>query len=361
METSYSGKPYFFVPLVKRVDRRKETNRQNLLTSGVLTGKLGVSIKCLTPLHFGSGQLAFDETTERFIHSLIRENGQIALPGSSFKGMLRTVFEAVSASCVLNAPRAFPLKGKVGNLGACTSNSGSCPACSVFGRLSYKGKLTISPFKSDAEPINLNVPTLEQPFRTYPRPARGESDNRTGNERLYYGNFRDVRGLDVARLTKGEFHAHKEREPQSGGNFYGRKFYKHSSSWKTLAERPSKNVCECLPVNATLTGSIGYQGLTEDELGALFFALGLGWEQPILHKLCYAKPAYLGSIELTITPESLPRYEVAPMTTADAGKIAAQYYVKHKPLIEAAVRALEMEWSEIGDSIWPRQDGKYGY
>ena len=359
METSYSGKPYFFVPLAKNIDRRKVLSRQDLLSGAVRTGELGIIIKCITPLHFGSGQLAFNEATTRFAHSLLRENGKIALPGSSFKGMLRTVFEAVSTSCVLNAPRALPLK--IGILGACTSNSGSCPACSVFGRLSYKGKLTISSFYSDAEPIYLSIPALAQPFRTYPRPGRGERDMRTGNERLYYGNFREVHGLDVARLTKGDFHAHKEREPRSGGNFYGRKFYKHSSSWKTLSDHSSGDSYECLPVGATLTGKITYQGLTEDELGALFFALGLGWEQPIFHKLCYAKPAYLGSIKLTVTPESIPRYENAPMTAADAEKIAAQYYMKHKPSIEAAVHAFENEWSEIGDSMWSMQDGKYGY
>ena len=359
METSYVNKPYFFVPLTDRTDRHKALNRQNILAVGTRAGKLGVSIECVTPLHFGSGQLTFDESTMRFTHALLRENGKIALPGSSFKGMLRSFFEAVTASCVINAPRALPQK--VGQLNKCIDNANVCPACSVFGRLSYKGKLTISPFHTEAGPINLSIPSLEQPFRTYPRPARGERDPRTGNERLYYGRFRDIRGLDVARMSKADFFAQKDREPRSGGDFYGRKFYKHSGSWETLTKRPGKDNYECLPVGAKLTGKISYQGLTEDELGALMFALGLGWERPIFHKLGYAKPAYLGSVKLSVTPEPLPRYEDIPMTAADAKALASGYYIKHKPSIGDAVCAIEQAWTEIGDSMWTMQDGKYGY
>ena len=358
METSYSNKPYFFVPLSKRADRRKALNQQNLLGADTYAGKLSIAIECVTPLHFGSGQIIFDETTKRFIHSLLRENDKITLPGSSFKGMLRSVFEAISASCVLNSPRALPLK--VETLGPCSNSSGLCPACSVFGRLSYKGKLRISSFYSDMESDTLNIPQLEQPFRTYPLPGRGEKNPRTGNERLYYGDFHDIHGLNVARMTKADFFKRKNREPRSGGSFYGRKFYKHSHGWKVLIERPSKDYYECLPVGATLTGKITYQGFTEDELGALFFALGLGWEQPIFHKLGYAKPAYFGSVKLTVIPEPLPRYEDKRMTAEEANRIASLYYKKHKTAIEDAVCVFSQEWSEIGDSMWIRQDGNDG-
>jgi len=359
VETSYSNKPYFFVPLVDRADRRQALNRQNLLAAGTHTGRLHVALECMTPLHFGSGQLAFDEANRCFFHSLLRENGKIALPGSSFKGVLRSVFEAVTESCVLSAPRALPMK--VGALSACTDSSGLCPACSVFGRLSYKGKLTISSFYTDATPVKLKIPQLEQPFRTYPRPARGERDSRTGNERLYYGNFRDSHGLDVAKMSKADFFAKKDAESRSGGTFYGRKFYKHSNRWNTLATSSGKDSYECLPVGTTLTGTLTYQGLTEDELGALLFALGLGWKQPIYHKLGYAKPAFLGSVRLTAVPEPLPRYETTPMTATVAEKLASGYYEKHKASIGPAVGALGAAWSEIGGSGWTMQDGKYGY
>ena len=378
METSYSNKPYFFVPLLDSANRRKAPSRQDILSADTKTGKFDITIKCETPLHFGSGQLLFDESTKRFTHSLIRENGRIALPGSSFKGMLRSVFESITESCVVLSanPSIYAddkahikqlkedIKSKIGGLQRCDKKSKYlCPACSVFGHLSHKGKLTISSFYSDTEPVILRIPQLEQPFKTYPRPARGERDNRTGNERLYYGKFSEKRGLDVAKMSKADFLTLKKREPQSGGNFYGRKFYKHSGNWKTLADSSGRGNYECLPAGAILKGWITYQGLTEDELGGLLFALGLGlgWEKPIYHKLGYAKPAFFGSAKLTVQPEPLLRYEDKPMSTADAENKATKYYEKHKSAIGAAVNAIEHEWTEIGNSMWTMNEGRYGY
>jgi hypothetical protein len=310
-------------------------------------------------LHFGSGQLAFDETARRFSHSLVRENNRIALPGSSFKGMLRSLFEAVTASCILNAPRALPMM--TGALSSCTESSGLCPACSVFGRLSYKGKLTFSSFYTDAEPVIMRIPQLEQPFKTYPRPAKGDRDPRTGNERLYYGNFSDVRGIDVASMSKSEFLSKVKREPYSTGRFYGRKFYKHSENRKKMVFSSGMGNYECLPVATALSGHITYQGLAEDELGALLFALGFGWGSPIFHKLGYAKPAFFGSVKLAATHEPLQRYGGKPMSNTDAVNIASRYYTKNKALIATAVAALKQEWSQIGDSMWVLNDGRYGY
>ena len=359
METSYSNKPYFFVPLVNKVERFKALNRQHLLSSNYITGKLNVTIKCITPLHFGSGKLEFEERVNEFYHSLLHENNRVALPGSAVKGMIRSVYEAVTSSCVLNSPRELP--SKVGILSACDSNDNLCPACSIFGRLSYKGKLSFSSFYSDEEPKIFKIPRLEQPFRTYPRKDIRERDSRTGNERLYYGDFSDIHGLNVALLTKTEFFTKKDNEKQSGGNFYGRKFYKHSINWKALSMYAGSENYECLPIDSLLKGNIIYQGLSEDEFGCLLFALGVGWNPPIYHKLGYAKPAFFGSVKLTTMPEPISRYDNSQKTVESINACALEYYVKHKHIINAAVDALSLEWSQIGDSMWVKKDDLFGY
>jgi hypothetical protein len=381
METSYSNKPYVFVPFTDSVAHCNAPYHRDILGANTYMGKLEITIECMTPLHFGSGQLEFDEPDETFAHSLLRENGKIALPGSSFKGMLRSVFEAISPSCVLNAPKALP--GKVGearqSCGAYTNSGACCPACSVFGRLSYKGKLIITSFRTDYEPSLIAIPQLENPFKTYPN--YGTHKPRAGNERLYYGEFNDVHGLDVAKMSKSDFFDKKDSQANSGRNFYGRKFYKHSDQWETISKSSGKDSYECLPVGATLAGGIAYQGLAKDELGALLFALGLGWGQPIYHKVGYAKPAFFGSVKLTVKPhgngfdryrsetvvprgadETLATPKIGMVTSeAEAEALAVQYYDKHKKSIESAVVALKEAWSCIGNSVWPVQDGKYGY
>ena len=360
METSYDNKPYYFVPLIAKADRRDAMSKQMLLTPNYRAGKLNISIECMTPLHIGSGQVIYEKSTESFCHALFRENDKITLPGSSFKGMLRSVFEAVTLSCVLLSPRALP--SKVGLLSACNTNSGVCPACSVFGSLSNKGKLIFSPFcTTDAKSIKYKIPLLEQPFRAYPIERNKKFNLRTGNERLYYGEFRDIRGLDVARLSKTEFFHKKDREQRSGGNFYGRKFYKHSNNWEILSNYAGVESYECIPPRSILHGSIIYQGLTNEELGALLFSLGLGWSPPIYHKLGYAKSAFMGSVKLDVDVEALPRYDTTQMTKDDAVESAIRHYKKNEQSIKSAVHALQQEWANIGDSMWVKQDGKYGY
>jgi len=368
VETSYTGKPYFFVPMIGSVDRRRALNRQKLLSSNAFAGKFSIKIECMTPLHFGSGRLKFDEVEQSFKHSLLRENKKIALPGSSFKGMLRTVFESVTASCVLLSPKALPRK--IGNLKRCEcdNNLNLCPACSVFGCLSYKGKLIISSFYTtpNIKTGDLKIPPLNQPFKTYSEDynhkskSKKDKDPKTGNERLYYGDFSDIHGLDVARMKKDDFFAKKEDEHGSGGNFYGRKFYKHSGKHDKLAS--GKDSYECLLKGAILEGEITYQGLNKEELGALLFALGLGWGKPIFHKLGYAKPAFLGSVKLTITPKPLSeRHAVKTMTLNEVNDLAEQYYSANESPIKEAVSAFEQQWLEIGRSNWLKEKGKYGY
>ncbi len=362
METSYKYKPYSFIPFTTKKTLNDSVSHRDLLKVDTYMGKLDITIKCMTPLHFGSGQIRQNEDLNYFVHTLLRENGNIALPGSSFKGMLRSVFEAITRSCVLNYPLA--LKDKIGNRKKCTGNYGQCPACSVFGRLSNKGKLIISSFRTEAEPIEIAIPSLEQPFKTYPRPSKDNynlsmKNSSTGNERLYYGDFSDLHQLDVANMSKADFWAKKEKEKKSGGDFYGRKFYKHSGRWNELTKSEKNEKYECLPVGTLLYGTISYQGLSEDELGALLFALGLGWGVPIYHKLGYAKPAFLGSVELTVAQKTLSRYDNNMTTSIE--EMASCYYKKYKKDIASSVDALKEIWSEIGEAIWPMQNGKYGY
>jgi hypothetical protein len=163
-------------------------------------------------------------------------------------------------------------------------------------------------------------------------------------------------------MSKNDFFVKQRQEKPSGGLFYGRKFYKHSLKWSELtASQNAGDLYECLPEKTTLVGEIIYQGLTDEELGALLFALGLGWKKPIYHKLGYAKPAFLGSVRLSVEPLPLPRYETPPQSIDDLESIATQYYDKYKDSISEAVAVLEKEWSEIGQSEWVKQDGKLGY
>jgi hypothetical protein len=376
-ETSYDDKPYVFIPLVKQPTLRRGDSRQGILRQGY-SGQLEVTIEAVTPLHFGAGKLDYDERQHRFVNKLLREEGKIVLSGSAFKGMLRSVFEAVTESCILTSPKALSQARPKQNRSTCKAGGNICPACSVFGCLGRKGKLNFTSFAAEGEKIEfLKMPNLQSPFRDYPQKgdfavARGE-----GNERLYYGSFEDVHGADVARLSKVEFFKKKEEGQNREIRFYGRKFYKHSSEYKVVSEKAGRDLFECLKVGSRLVGTVTYQGLTYDEFGALLFALGLGWKNQIFHKIGYAKPAYYGSVLLRVSCKSLPkRYKPIGVSGAqgegtwfysdnssDLNELACQYYNSHAANIEPAVTALLAVWSDIGTDCWSHigDNGVLGY
>ena len=110
---------YFFVP-VARPERRPFTDR-----AGGLWGELQLRGEALAPLHVGSG--VPEPAGGQLAAGLPMEPGGgggalvPVIPGSSLKGALRAVFEAVTRSC-------DPLSDE-----RCQALDQTCPACDLFG------------------------------------------------------------------------------------------------------------------------------------------------------------------------------------------------------------------------------------
>lgn len=360
-QTFYKDKPYVFVPFTDKVSRQKGDSHRECLQKKC-GGRLEITIKAITPLHFGQGDLLKDKDV--FVHALARENGRAAYPGTSFKGMIRSVFEAVSNSCILMRPfqkefqNVFPQKSC-----NCNNNTRVCPACSVFGMLGRKGKLTFTSFRAEEkiQTQRLVIPELQSPFRNYPKGSKG------GNERLYYGAFKDKDGIEIANMDKEEFFKKKDQQKKEDymePKFYGRKFYKHAEG---IVSGNDKEGCtyECLMPGTELRGYINYEGLTEEELSILAFSLGLGWDTPIYHKMGYAKPAYFGSVSLqvkTIEPE--PRYkEIYTHHNLKAlQELAGGYYKNADESVKRAVKAIQEIWTSIdGKPQWKKVNNHLTY
>jgi hypothetical protein len=376
-QTKYSDKPYFFAPLAEKIvsDRRP---RNKALQAPLLSGKLAVTLKAVTPLHFGQCQLMTDLMNDRTnptaIHVLCREGGCPVLPGSSFKGSLRSVFEAVTNSCILFYPCKVEFATPFENRSACRpirDEDRVCPACSVFGNLGGKGKLTFSSFRASGNVKTgyYKIPQLQAPFRDYPR---NEQNRGLGNERLYYGNFIDVHGIEVGDMDKAVFLERKRTERGRAPRFYGRKLYKHAQKPEEGNDAVSGQY-ECLRPGTELSGTIAYEGLARDELAALLFSMGLGWKKKIYHKAGYAKPAYFGSVEIAVSQIKAPdRYErfglLASSKPLDSQEklesLAKEHLTAAGHYIRDAVAAIEKEWSveNIGKSSqWKRIEGNITY
>ncbi len=97
---------------------------------GALTGKLKICIKTLTPIFIGSG--SEDTDGEMLFKSFQRCRGVPVIPGSTLKGVLRTVSQAVSYSC------AEVSKAIQNDLPYFTGNC-NCIVCKTYGKMGLKG------------------------------------------------------------------------------------------------------------------------------------------------------------------------------------------------------------------------------
>ena len=183
-----------------------------------------------------------------------RVRGGPGIPGSSLKGVLRSRYEAITRSC---AGRRPPQRAKVQSstgiktarlvdsarkhdvFESCHPNR-LCPACALFGRMSLRGRLTVTDF----------VATGASRFETIAIPERfGPNLHHIGTSRV---------GQDRS--------GNREFEVQS---LHGRKFH--------IGRGPASDTTQRIEVvrkGQALSGEIRVFNLTRAELGGLLTAVG---------------------------------------------------------------------------------------
>lgn len=286
-------KPYDFVSLPREIVRT-QTIGHEAFKDGVFSGCLEFEIVALSHLYVSAGVYALSEDLQYpaggVLRGCYRVNGVPAIPGASLKGVVRSVTEAVTASCVGSVSRdvrPFLPRWR----GECTPEL-ACPACSMFGVQGRLGKVAFA----DA----LLLPGQETSLHRIPSLYRPHLSQR--EKPLAYFLDPSRRGLK------------------------GRKFYFHGR----MREEPRNEPVEVIPQGSRLRGSVDFENLTRDELAVLFFALGLDGSFQL--KLGGGKPVCLGSLEvhplrLTLRQprEEFMDYDAAPEVYE--GKAAGRFIV----------------------------------
>ena len=256
-------KPYDFVPFPKRRPDRKKGAGQDKLDARLLSGTLELTLRTLTPVHVGLGYSDFVTAgNQEYLAALqaskpVREADAVRrrylIPGSSLKGAVRSIVEAITRSCIRitqGKHRPYIPQG----YGGCMSVDDLCIACRLFGAQDYQGHVS---FEDAVAPkgslVLLGTPLLWTP-------ARGG------------------RGLPPRYL---------ERDRAKG-----RKFYRHA--------RPPSGVDPraCIKSGAELPLRIHFLNLSEAELGVLLTALGQHPDHRFPIKLGGGKPVGLGSVQV---------------------------------------------------------------
>ncbi len=259
-------KPYSFVPLPERAERGPCAGH-HLFAAGTETGSLECRLALLRPVQVAAGVLDLirgprgEEHIAALPAGVPRAGRRVyVVPGSSLKGALRSLAEAVSFSCFgVAAPR---VRGHIPEpLRRCTRLDRLCPACRLFGitgarRESYMGSVHVT----DAElPPDGKVAVVRTPLLW--TPARGQ---RLPN--LY------LRGRQLR----------------------GRKFYFHGRA------APGPDVRVALPEGESLQATVYFDNLSPGLLGLLLAAMGLHPAHRFPIKLGGGKPVGMGSLEVRL-------------------------------------------------------------
>jgi CRISPR/Cas system CSM-associated protein Csm3 (group 7 of RAMP superfamily) len=251
---------YEFVPFPAQVQRCERPNAVwHRRCPETFTGTLHVTLRTEQDVHVGSGRKRMQGND--LVRGAARVRGRPGIPGSTLKGVLRSRYEAITASC---APRPGnrPVKSKSrthedvelaqltpGALAlpvfeACRPASRMCPVCALFGLMSLRGRVAVGDFLCE-DGVAFSTAPLHEQF----------------SPRLHH--------VGVARVGTS-----RDGAPCfQVGPLHGRKF---AVGMGPRGENAQLQMVEVIPAESNLRGSLRLFNATRAELGGLLSALGHG-------------------------------------------------------------------------------------
>lgn len=230
--------------------------------SNEYTGSFYCALAARTPIHVGSG--IYDLEGENIVRGLV--TGSVIVPGTSLKGAIRSIAEAISDSCVRITRRDIANNLAVKDARPCDElKAGNnkhklCVCCSIFGALGYQGRVSFS----DARLVRggTAVHTIQSPY-----PPR-----------------------EAARSYKNAYR-----------QFNGRKFYYHGEPVASQRGEPYQVIKE----GSELEFSMQVESLSAAELCLVMEAMGI--LDDIIIKIGGGKQAMLGSVEIFLDRAELQK------------------------------------------------------
>lgn len=286
---AYNIVPYSFVPFEPAAPRQTIITHEKF---DGLSGALTCRLRTLTQFFIAGTQ----ERAARNQHqelALLREGDAPVIPGSSLKGAIRHLAEAISGSCL-----TLPNDRRMRDLSK--------------DKLDYydMGRSHVYPLPAGFSPCGMNEEHADPKKRTACPACR--LFGYLANNMLFLGNVsfgmaRLVAPAQTERITLEPFGAPAPRHRPFYGtkesNFEkprGRKFYYHRiAGARTMKERldTNKTIDAVLP-HAEFEFTVQYENLSVADLALLIYALIL--EEPMRHKMGMGKGVGLGSVKLSI-------------------------------------------------------------
>ncbi|NEQ49727.1 MAG: CRISPR-associated protein [Leptolyngbya sp. SIO3F4] len=267
-DESLPPKPYEFVSFPsKRPPLKHPAGHQKYLDNR-LHGKLSLSLKVETPVHISTGAIVMGKDIgDRLplIKPMVQGSDQhLTLQGSSIKGCIRAVYEAITNSTLAVVTSRYRNKVPTERL-PCRDKKKLCPASQIFGALDWQGLVEFSDARCTGSDFKVGfMPSLYRP--------------RPDQRRAYF-----LRG----RVAGRKFYYHTKRAINRGQN-------------KGIATQQAGKAYQ-------FTTQLTFKNLTKAELGTLLVTLGQDPKQSIALKVGGGKPIGMGT--MTVTVDALERVE----------------------------------------------------
>jgi RAMP superfamily len=258
-------KPYVQVSFPKEPPILSHPAGHDRYQRDLLHGTLHLTLEVQTSLHVSTGVVAMGSDVGNKI-PLIKTmtqtisatgNKQLVIQGSSLKGCVRSIYEAITNSTLAVLGRE---KSKIPQeRHPCEKKEELCPASRVFGAMNWQGLVSFADANCQtAQPSVGFMPSLYRP-----RPERPG----------YYG---------------------------ANGKVLGRKFYYNTSQAIDKGENRGIPVQQA-GRSYTFDTVLHYRNLLPAELGIILIALGQDPKHPIALKLGGGKPIGMGTMTVTVT------------------------------------------------------------
>lgn len=303
---SIEPKPYDCVTFPLSPPPKKAPAGQDQYLQGRVHGSLHLELTVATGVHVSTGMVMMgkdvDESKLPLIKTMLKNKQKVPLiPGSSLKGVVRSIYEAITNSTlgvITNKYKSEIPKDRL----PCDKKDKLCPASQVFGALDWQGLISFR----DAYCVKSKFTAGFMPSLYRPRPDQ---------RRQYF-------------------------------NPVARKFYYHAVKAISGGDRgiPIQQIGQ----QQVFTTQLQIKNLTEAELGTLLIALGQDPNYPFALKVGAGKPIGMGTMEVKISkfvrPQSLrDRYHSYGSTTIDIEGEALTLFVQKAIAVAHQAKLVQLE------------------